>query len=110
MDSAKKQASDEVIDFIQNLDPDPSKKRRVTFWFYSDVEENLYRTAQQLKNDEYEIQYCGKSASSNEWLLIAEKQMSPSAENIEHLFYHFEELAQNMGVTFDGWETRIDLE
>lgn len=110
MNSAKKQASDGVIDILKNLDADPCKKRPVTFWFYSDSESKLYRTAHQLQDDGYKIQYSGKSAFSNNWLLIAEKKISPSPEIIEHLFYHFEELAQQKGVTFDGWETVLEME
>lgn len=110
MNSAKKQASDGVIDILQNLDPDPQKKRPVTFWFYSESESNIYQTAHKLQEDGYEIQYCGKSSVSNEWLLIAEKKISPSPGIMERLFYHFEELAQEMGIMFDGWETRIEME
>lgn len=110
MDSAKKQASDGVIDILQNLEPDPGRKRPVTFWFYSDSEANLYHTAHKLQEEHYEIQYCGKSGVSDDWLLIAEKEISPRPDIIEHLFYQFEELAQQTGVTFDGWETRIEME
>ena len=110
MNSVKIQACDGVIDILQNLDANLNKKRPVTFWFYSETESKLYRTADMLKKDHYEIQYCGKSTISNEWLLIAEKEISPSPEIIEHLFYHFEELAQEMGIIFDGWETRIEME
>lgn len=110
MNSAKKQASDGVIDILQNLDANPHKKRPVTFWFYSESESKLYRTADKLQKEGYEIEHCGKSSASDDWLLIAEKKISPSPENIEHLFYHFEELAQEMGITFDGWETRIEME
>ena len=110
MNPAKKQANDGVIEILQNLDSDPHKLRPVTFWFYSDSESKLYRTAHELQKDHYEIQYCGRSADSINWLLIAEKQISPNPETIEHLFYQFEELAQNMGITFDGWETQIEME
>lgn len=107
---AKKQANDGAIDILQPLDADLCKKRPVTFWFYSDSESKLYRTADKLQKDHYEIQYCGKAADSKDLLLIAEKEISPSPEVIEHLFYYFEELAQQTGVTFDGWETRIEME
>ncbi|MDZ7720664.1 MAG: ribonuclease E inhibitor RraB [Balneolaceae bacterium] len=110
MTSPKKQASNGAVDILQNLDADLNKKRPVTFWFYSDFEENLYRTAHQLQKDGYEIVHCDRSDISNDWLLIAEKEISPSPENIERLFYHFEDLAQQMEVTFDGWETRIEME
>jgi hypothetical protein len=110
MNLAKKQANDGVTELLQHLDSGLHKKRPVTFWFYSDSESKLYRTAHELQKDHYEIQYCGRSACSNEWLLIAEKQISPGPEIMEHLLYHFEELAQNMGITFDGWETQIVLE
>ena len=110
MDSPKKQASNAVIDILKNLDPDPLKKRPVTFWFYSDFEENLYRAAHVLQQDGYEIVYCGKSEISNDFLLIGEKEISPAPEVIEHLFYHFEELAEKLGITFDGWETRIEMD
>jgi regulator of RNase E activity RraB len=110
MNSPMKQASDEAVDILLNLDADLQKKRPVTFWFYSDYESNLYKTAHKLKKDGYEIVHCDRSEISNDWLLIAEKEISPSPENIEHLFYHFEDLAQQMGVTFDGWETRIEMD
>lgn len=110
VNSAKLQASDGVVDILQNLDANPCKKRPVTFWFYSDSESNLYRSAHKLQQDRYEIQYCGKSSVSEEWLLIAEKKISTSPEIIESLFYHFEELAEEMKVTFDGWETVLEME
>lgn len=109
MNSPKKQASDGAVDILQNLDSDLQKVRPVTFWFYSDFESNLYRTAHILQKDGYEIVHCDKSDISNNWLLIAEKEIAPSPENLEQLFYHFEDLAKRMGVFFDGWETRIEM-
>lgn len=109
MISSKKLANDGVIDILQHLDFDPHKKRPVTFWFYSDSETKLYRTAHRLQKDGYAIQHCGPSVSSD-LLLIAEKEIAPKPETMEHLFYHFEELAEQPGVTFDGWETRIEME
>lgn len=110
MNSPKKQANDSALDILQHLDTDLHKKRPVTFWFYSDFESNLYKTAHRLQEDGYEILYCDRSDISNNWLLIAEKEISPGPDNIERLFYHFEDLAQQMGVQFDGWETRIEME
>jgi len=110
MNSPKKQANDAVIDILRNLEPDPFKIRPVTFWFYSDFEENLYRAAHTLKQEGYRIVCCERSEISNNFLLIGEKEISPVSETIEALYCHFEELAENLGVTFDGWETRIELD
>lgn len=110
MNSPKKQANNGAVDILRHLDADLGKKRPVTFWFYSDYESNLYKTAHMLQEDGYEIVNCEQSDISNNWLLIAEKVISPSPENLETLFYHFEDLAQRMGVFFDGWETRIEME
>lgn len=82
----------------------------IAFLFYSDFESNFYRTAHILQKDGYEIVQCDKSDISKDWLLIAEKEISPSPKNIEGLFYHFEDLAKQMGMFFDGWETRIEME
>ena len=35
-------------------------------------------------------------------LLIGEKEISPAAEIIGGLYFHFEELAEKLGVTFDA--------
>ena len=110
MNSPKTQAGDAALDILKNLEPDPLKKRPFTFWFYSDFEENLYRVAHALQQEGYEIVCCGKSGASDEFLLIGEKVLSPAPELIEHLFFYFEELAENLGITFDGWETRIELD
>jgi hypothetical protein len=109
MDSPQKQASDAVIELLQSYDKEPFKERPVTFWFYSDEELNLYRLAHRLQRDGYEIQYCGHAAASDDWLLIAEKTISPRPEIIEGLCHHFEELAKQMEVTFDGWETILEM-
>ncbi|MDR9367261.1 MAG: ribonuclease E inhibitor RraB [Balneolaceae bacterium] len=110
MNSPKKQANDGALDILQHLDGDLEKKRPVTFWFYSDFESNLYKTAHRLQEDGYVIVHCDQSDISNNWLLIAEKEISPNPENLETLFYHFEDLAKQMGVFFDGWETRMEME
>lgn len=110
MNSPKKQANDGAVDILQHLDTDLQMKRPVTFWFYSDLESNLYKTAHHLQNEDYKIVQCDQSDISNNWLLIAEKEIAPSPENLEQLFYHFEDLAKRMGVFFDGWETRIEME
>jgi len=110
MNSPKKQANDAVLDILQNLEPDPLKVRPVTFWFYSDFEENLYRAAHALQQEGYEIVCCEWSEVSKSYLLIGEKEISPSTKRIERLYYHFEELAVSLGVTFDGWETRIEMD
>ncbi|MCG2590771.1 ribonuclease E inhibitor RraB [Rhodohalobacter sulfatireducens] len=73
------------------------------------MKSNLYKTADKLQEDGYEIVHCDQSDISNNWLLIADKEISPSPENLETLFYHFEDLAKQMGVFFDGWETRIEM-
>lgn len=109
MNPSKKQANDGVIEILRHLDFDLHKKRPVTFWFYSGSEAKLYRTAHRLKQDGYDIQHCG-SSGSDDFLLIAEKEIAPEPETMEHLFYHFEKLAEQNGVTFDGWETRIEME
>ena len=110
MNSPKKQANDAVLDILKNLVADPPRKRPVTFWFYSDFEENLYRAAHALQQEGYEIVCCEWSEIANDYLLIGEKEILPAPEVIEELYYHFEELADNLGVTFDGWETRIELD
>jgi len=46
---------------------DRLKKRPVTFWFYFDVEENLYRAAHALKQEGYEIVCCEWSQISNNY-------------------------------------------
>lgn len=109
MNPVKKQASDGVIDILRHLDASPDKKRPVTFWFYSNSESKLYRTAHKLQRKGYAIEHCGSSVP-DELLLIAEKEIAPEPEIMEKLFYCFEELATTMGITFDGWETRIEME
>lgn len=100
MNSPKKLANDGAVDILQHLDTDLQMKRPVTFWFYSDLESNLYKTAHHLQKEGYKIVHCDQSDISNNWLLIAEKEIAPSPKNLEQLFYHFEDLAKRMGVFF----------
>jgi hypothetical protein len=58
----------------------------ITFWFYSDFESNLYKAAHKIQKDGYKIVNCDRSDISDDWLLIAEKEISPSPENLESLF------------------------
>lgn len=98
-----------VFDIIENLDPDPEKARPVTFWFYSESEGNLYRAADQLQKMGYSINFCGPAVCIEEWLLIAEKVISPDFEEMNRMWESFEAFADRFGIKYDGWETMIDV-
>jgi len=101
----------EIQEIIEHTDADLNDERPTTFWFYSASEENIYRLAHHLQDLSMRIVYCGKTESENhEYLLIAEKWMRPRMERMNNLWTYFTEIANRFEVTFDGWETRIELD
>lgn len=111
MDPIHQKMNKEILEFIEQLDTDPDAERPTTFWFYSESEENIYHLAHHLKELGMRIEYCGKSCGdAPDYLLIAEKWMRPTMETMNNLWTYFIELSGRLGVKYDGWETRIDLE
>jgi len=99
----------EIFGFINHMDCEPDKPRPVTFWFYSDSEQNIYKLAAHLKENDYTILTCEKSFNG-QFLCIAERVFCATEEKLNRLWVDMQILAEKMGVTYDGWETRIDLE
>lgn len=109
MKSIYPKANRRIFEFINSLDPRPGNARPVTFWFYSDTEEKIYRLACQLQNAGYNIVTCEQSLN-REFLCIAEIRMIPDNEKINRLCIDMHLLAERMEVTFDGWETEMNIE
>lgn len=110
MKKIKSKMNGEKVGFTKNRGSETEEKRPTTFWFYSKSEENINRLANHLREDGLKIEYCGPAASGDDLLLIAEKWMLPAEESTEKLWNFFNELANQFGVKFDGWETRMDLD
>ncbi|MEX0770249.1 MAG: ribonuclease E inhibitor RraB [Balneolaceae bacterium] len=108
MKSKYSRGNKKVFEFIHQLDPEPGRVRPVTFWFYSDSEEKIYQLAGHLQQIKYNIVSCERF-TNGEYLCIAEKVMTPDNEEINRLCIDMHLLAEKMEVTYDGWETRIDL-
>src|SRR6056297_752750 len=104
-----KKMNAEIFGFINHMDCDPEKPRPVTFWFYSDSEQNIYELAAHLKESDYTILTCEKSFNG-QFLCIAERIFCATEEKLNRLWVDMQILAEKMGVTYDGWETRIDSE
>jgi regulator of RNase E activity RraB len=51
-----------------------------------------------------------KKSSNGEFLCIAEQVFFATEEKLNRLWVDMQLLAEKMGVTYDGWETRIDLD
>ena len=83
--------------------------RPVTFWFYSESEQNIYKLAAHLNENGYTILTCEKSFNG-QFLCIAERVFCTTEEKLNRLWVYMQILAEKMGVTYDGSETRIDLE
>ena len=109
MKSIIKKMNSEILGFIHHMDCEPEKPRPVTFWFYSDNEQNIYKLAAHLKENNYNILCCEKSING-QFLCIAEQVMLATEERLYRLWVDMQILAEKMDVTYDGWETRIDLE
>jgi regulator of RNase E activity RraB len=103
-----KKMNREILEFIRHMDVDPGKERPVTFWFYAEKEENIYRLASRLQENGYRIECCEYTEISGNYLCIAETSIATSASLMDKLCVDMELLAGRFGVTFDGWETRID--
>ncbi|MCC5915434.1 MAG: ribonuclease E inhibitor RraB [Balneolaceae bacterium] len=108
MKSIIRSINSEILEFINNIDCAPDNPRPVTFWFYSDSEQKIYRLAAHLKKNNYNIVACDRS-HNGDFLCIAEQQFSLTEEEISRLCVDMQILAEKMDITFDGWETRIDL-
>ena len=108
MNTIIKKMNREILEFIRHMDVDPGRERPVTVWFYSDDEERIYLIASRLKESGYRIECCEYCDDSRDYLCIAEKQLTTSAATIDKLCTDMQQLAARLGVTFDGWETRID--
>lgn len=96
----------EIFGFINHMDCDPERARPVTFWFYSDSEQNIYKLAAHLKKNDYTILTC-KKTFDGEFLCIAERVFCATEEKLNRMWVDMQILAEKMGVTYDGWETRI---
>jgi hypothetical protein len=101
--------NEEIFGFINHMDCNPEKPRPVTFWFYSDNEQQIYELAAHMKQNNYTILTCEKSFNG-QYLCIAERVFCATEERLNRLCVDMQVLAEKMGVTYDGWETRIDLE
>jgi len=99
----------EIFGFINHIDCNPKNPRPVTFWFYSEIEQNIYELAAHLKENNYTILACEKS-SNGEFLCIAEQMIYTTEEKLNRLCVDMQILAEKMNVIYDGWETRIDLQ
>jgi len=104
-----KKMNAEIFGFINHMDCEPEKPRPVTFWFYSDSEQNIYKLAAHLKENDYTILTCEKSYNG-QFLCIGERVFCATEEKLNRLWVDMQILAEKMDVTYDGWETRIDLE
>ena len=106
MDPIYQKINKEIMNFIEQLDAEPNAKRPITFWFFSQQEENIYRLAHHLQDLNMKIEYCGHAfGETYEYLLIAEKWMRPSYEAMNNLWTYFTDIAERFDVTYDGWET-----
>ncbi|WP_165779038.1 ribonuclease E inhibitor RraB [Rhodohalobacter barkolensis] len=99
----------EILEFIEQLDSDPDVERIITFWFYSNSEENIYRLAHHLQELSMKIGYCGKSCSdTHKYILISIKRLRPKIEMMNNLCTYFNEIAGRYDVAYDGWETQVE--
>lgn len=100
--------NEKIFKIINYLDPDPESARPVSFWFYSDREERIYRLAAHFQSNGYRIRHCGQSILGR-FLCIAEKTMIPEIELLSRLCIDMQIVAERWDVEFDGWETPIQI-
>ena len=108
MDPIIKKMNREILGFIGHMDQDPEKPRPVTFWFYSEDEQKIYRLAARLKENGYRITCSEYSEAYGNYLCIAEKTFTTEALLLDKLCIDMHILAERFGVEFDGWETVIE--
>lgn len=107
MDKAIRKANRSILRFLHKMDLQPDKERPVTFWFYSKSEFDIYRLADHLLYNGYNIQCCEYSVPSGRFLCIAERLLIPIHTEMDRLCVDMQIIAKRYGVDFDGWEVQI---
>ncbi len=92
-----------VMELVGGPEGDPSRPRRIRFWFYSGEEAVIYRLAAALKKRGYEIEL-ERGSGRYRWLCIAHRVYVPAEEPLHSLCGEMMRLTRRFEVIFEGWE------
>ena len=100
-------ASDQAtLDALQEAGSDLSKVHPFDFYFYHDEQQGAQQLCAALQDLGFEVSV-RTGAIEGEWLCLASQSMVPSNDRLTKLNSVFNELVDQYGGEYDGWETVV---
>lgn len=104
---SKKQPLDEAtLAQLAKAGADLNKPTDVVNYLYLPDEARAQDAAAALRNAGFTVKVRPAATGTN-WLALANKDMIPSAANIQQMRELFEGLASRLGGDYDGWEAAV---
>jgi len=98
----------EVLENMRQHGSDMSRPHPIDYYLYFPVEEQARAAASSLQGVGYDILRVEVGAGADgKWLVLAQKTLVPSAEDVIASTDQMEALAARHGGEFDGWEAPI---
>jgi hypothetical protein len=96
-----------TLEVMRQVGGDPTQAHDVCFYLYF-ADEAAARRAAELLGAAYESEVKAPREGIPDWALLAHKSLLPSESAIEAETSRMEEIAEELGGEFDGWEVRVD--
>ena len=105
----RKQADESAVNNLKALGSDNQKVQPVEFFLYFASEWDAYVVKSQLMNLQFStsVQY---SKGSEQWLCLAQKEVTPTTERLTQLGNFLEKLAAGNNGNYDGWGTAVEID
>ena len=101
-----------ILEQLQRFGSDVNRKHEVSFWLYFHSEESARQAAHcaEATGLKPEVTPPLKDSSDSKWLCLLYCPHVPDESLLDGIGQFCTKLASDFNGTFDGWETRLELE
>ena len=96
-----------ILELWGQYESHPSKPRPISFWFYFPNEKNTKLAKAVLEKDGFDVEFHPPDSGDDQWLCLAYKTMIPEYAELSDLRKWLENIAEELGGNYDGWETEL---
>ena len=96
----------EALDSLRDAGSDFSKLHPFDFYIYHNEKSSAERICAELANEGFQVTV-REGAVAGEWLCLASISFIPSVEKLSELQILFDQLIDQYGGEYDGWETIV---
>ncbi|MBN2541820.1 ribonuclease E inhibitor RraB [bacterium] len=96
-----------VIEILDSVGSDLSKKHRVDFYLYFPSILSAFIVAFLLAEIGFEVDVNPSAGRKTEWLCLVTINIVPEEETLHQIREHFEIITEMLDGNYDGWETMV---